>query len=103
MGFFRGATKHLTTWGHLGVDEWWDLYKSNLLFVPRQSSIEDGGLAGPLVEQIMNPAGNMLKPFQCSVCSRSFTKNEHLARHVRSHTKEKPFKCQNCGNRYGRQ
>ncbi|KAH8902247.1 hypothetical protein BR93DRAFT_932415 [Coniochaeta sp. PMI_546] len=51
----------------------------------------------------MNPAGNMLKPFQCSVCSRSFTKNEHLARHVRSHTKEKPFKCQNCGNRYGRQ
>ena len=43
------------------------------------------------------------KTFPCRVCGRNFTKREHLARHVRSHTKEKPFECPDCGSRYGRQ
>lgn len=39
---------------------------------------------------------------QCMFCSRTFSKTEHLERHVRSHTKEKPFHCQHCGRKYGR-
>lgn len=38
----------------------------------------------------------------CPLCSRSFAKTEHLERHVRSHTKEKPFECPQCGRKYGR-
>lgn len=39
---------------------------------------------------------------KCPVCARTFSKTEHLERHVRSHTKEKPFQCQHCGRKYGR-
>ncbi|EXJ87697.1 hypothetical protein A1O1_04622 [Capronia coronata CBS 617.96] len=39
---------------------------------------------------------------ECSICGRTFAKNDHLERHIRSHTKEKPFKCTICGRKYGR-
>src|SRR5947207_6567625 len=48
----------------------------------------------------VNGAG---KRWQCHHCLRTFTKTEHLERHVRSHTKEKPFQCSVCGKSYGRQ
>ncbi|KAK4941598.1 hypothetical protein LTR10_018475 [Elasticomyces elasticus] len=35
-------------------------------------------------------------------CGRTFFKADHLERHIRSHTKERPFKCLKCGKRYGR-
>ncbi|KAJ0413246.1 hypothetical protein BJY00DRAFT_322292 [Aspergillus carlsbadensis] len=38
----------------------------------------------------------------CSWCPRSFTKEEHLARHVRTHTKEKPFFCTECNKSFTR-
>ncbi|GLA09624.1 hypothetical protein AnigIFM60653_011955 [Aspergillus niger] len=38
----------------------------------------------------------------CPWCPRSFTKEEHLARHVRTHTKEKPFICTECNKSFSR-
>jgi len=43
------------------------------------------------------------KQRECLTCGRIFSKTDHLERHVRSHTKEKPFGCSVCGRKYGRQ
>ncbi|KAH6662933.1 c6 zinc finger domain-containing protein [Plectosphaerella plurivora] len=40
--------------------------------------------------------------FQCSSCQRSFTRMDHLARHVRSHLKERPYECEVCQKSFGR-
>ncbi|KAL4864251.1 hypothetical protein BDV12DRAFT_201290 [Aspergillus spectabilis] len=40
--------------------------------------------------------------FQCGSCSRSFTRLDHLGRHVRSHTQEKPYRCPVCNKLFGR-
>lgn len=42
------------------------------------------------------------RDWSCPRCSRAFKKREHLERHVRSHTKEKPFTCTTCSKSYGR-
>ncbi|KAH7141796.1 fungal-specific transcription factor domain-containing protein [Dactylonectria macrodidyma] len=39
---------------------------------------------------------------KCSQCGQCFSKTEHLARHIRSHTKERPFQCSICGKSYSR-
>lgn len=35
-------------------------------------------------------------PKTCHLCNREFVKGEHLTRHLRTHTKEKPFECSVC-------
>ena len=40
---------------------------------------------------------------QCPFCARRFFKTDHLRRHERSHTKERPFCCVVCGRGFGRQ
>ncbi|KAJ5246207.1 hypothetical protein N7468_001190 [Penicillium chermesinum] len=39
---------------------------------------------------------------QCEICNNTFRRPEHLKRHVRSHTKEKPFRCNHCGRYFSR-
>ncbi|KAH7072041.1 fungal-specific transcription factor domain-containing protein [Paraphoma chrysanthemicola] len=38
----------------------------------------------------------------CDQCAVSFQRREHYQRHLRVHTKEKPFACSFCGNSFGR-
>ncbi|KAL6699251.1 hypothetical protein J3F84DRAFT_365334 [Trichoderma pleuroticola] len=33
---------------------------------------------------------------RCLVCQRHFKRTEHLTRHLRRHTQEKPYQCQEC-------
>ncbi|RAK95905.1 transcription factor domain-containing protein [Aspergillus ibericus CBS 121593] len=47
----------------------------------------------------------MVKPskqYQCQRCSRTFARLEHLQRHDRSHTKEKPYICTQCPKSFTR-
>lgn len=40
--------------------------------------------------------------FVCTTCTRAFARHEHLKRHERSHTKEKPFNCGVCQRKFSR-
>ncbi|KAH8817296.1 fungal-specific transcription factor domain-containing protein [Xylogone sp. PMI_703] len=42
------------------------------------------------------------KERRCPFCSLTFSKEEHLSRHIRAHTKEKPFGCITCGKMFTR-
>lgn len=39
---------------------------------------------------------------QCSVCQATFTRPQHVARHMRSHTGDRPYKCEHCGDQFAR-
>lgn len=41
--------------------------------------------------------------WQCSVCSKLFTRGFNLRSHMRTHTNERPFLCALCGKAFGRQ
>lgn len=47
------------------------------------------------------PSGK-LRSFVCEVCTRAFARQEHLKRHYRSHTNEKPYPCGLCNRCFTR-
>ncbi|KAI0641047.1 hypothetical protein C8Q79DRAFT_920436, partial [Trametes meyenii] len=44
------------------------------------------------------------KAFVCPLfsCGRMFKRMEHLRRHLRTHTLERPFQCEQCQKRFSR-
>ncbi|KAF7320510.1 Zinc finger/binuclear cluster transcriptional regulator [Mycena chlorophos] len=39
---------------------------------------------------------------KCPVCQATFTRPQHVARHMRSHTGDRPYKCVHCGDQFAR-
>lgn len=45
---------------------------------------------------------NVSRPYVCGVCAKAFIRNEHLRRHVLTHSGEKPYSCNTCGKAFSR-
>jgi predicted RNA-binding Zn-ribbon protein involved in translation (DUF1610 family) len=58
----------------------------------------------PMDQPIRPIVNNKAREHVCPECGRAFQRVEHMRRHQRTHTNERPFVCphQNCGRAFGR-
>lgn len=79
---------------------------------PNIVPINFAGTPRPRSHSFPNPQPKMRKQppgrgeqdplYQCSQCSRRYHRTEHLVRHVRSHTKQRPYSCAFCSKTFAR-
>ncbi|KAF5329611.1 hypothetical protein D9619_009409 [Psilocybe cf. subviscida] len=69
---------------------------------PQQSNSGYSG-SGTDMYQTLSPDGKV-RAFVCPLysCGRLFKRMEHLKRHLRTHTMERPFECPQCNKRFSR-
>jgi len=65
-------------------------------------SFEEDKFALMEEEEDGNDDGSLVKPFECELCKKQFTKIEILKRHIKTHMKEKEFKCSYCTKTFDR-
>ena len=51
----------------------------------------------------MAPTRNVSGLYVCGLCKAEYTRADYLIRHVRSHTRQRPFVCSICAKGFGRQ
>nr|XP_054760214.1 zinc finger protein 271-like isoform X3 [Lytechinus pictus] len=78
----KGEMRHAFSSGDKRI---WDMYKLNDLMAVRTTGKKHS---------------TREKQFQCSFCSKTFTGNSSLNRHVKSHMEGKPFQCMDCSMRF---
>ncbi len=57
---------------------------------------------GAVRDALPRRQGARVRCARCSSCGRLFKRMEHLKRHLRTHTLEKPFACARCAKRFSR-
>lgn len=67
---------------------------------------EEEGTHSNIITGINNSLNNGIpasqRLYSCGKCSKSYTRLDHLSRHVRMHTQEKPYQCHICTKAFAR-
>ncbi|KZF21755.1 hypothetical protein L228DRAFT_239701 [Xylona heveae TC161] len=66
-----------------------------------QDASENESVAGDIARPAKKKKGQRFFCTEFPPCNLSFTRSEHLARHIRKHTGERPFQC-HCARRFSR-
>lgn len=67
-----------------------------------QSSKPLGSTQDGMNPNFLPPKTDNPRRHTCATCNRCFARSEHLKRHERSHTEEKPITCEQCTRRFSR-